>query len=81
MHIALGTYANKHGRVAGINIGRRRRRRRRAVLGTAITKLCALEIALHRAQPRRRPRDAGFDAVATTIDTTTLAGYLPRPPG
>ena len=25
-----------------------------------------------------RPREAGFDAVATTVDTTTVAGYLPH---
>ena len=50
---------------------------RRGVLGTAITKLCALEIALTGPARSTRPR-AGFDAVATTIDATTVAGYLPH---
>ena len=45
VHIALGTYANKHGRVAGINMAGGDARSPR-VLGTAITKLCSLEIAL-----------------------------------
>ena len=49
---------------------------RPGVLGTAITKLCALEVGLTglRLEPAR---DAGLDAFATTIDTTTAAGYLP----
>ena len=76
VHIALGTYANKHGRVAGINMAGGAGRSAR-VLGTAITKLCALEIA--RTGLRAEDAiDAGFDAVATTIDATTVAGYLPH---
>jgi NADPH-dependent 2,4-dienoyl-CoA reductase/sulfur reductase-like enzyme len=46
------------------------------VLGTAITRLVGTEIArtgLNIAQAV----DAGFDPVATTIETTTAAGYLP----
>ena len=75
MHIALGTYANKHGRVAGINMSGGDARSPR-VLGTAITKLCSLEIALTGLRVTQA-LDAGFDAVATTVDTTTVAGYLP----
>lgn len=75
-HIALGTYANRHGRVAGINIAGGEARSPR-VLGTAITKLCALEVALTgiRLQPAIR---AGLDAFETTVDTTTSAGYIPH---
>ncbi len=75
-HIALGTYANRHGRVAGINMAGGDARSP-AVLGTAITKLCALEIGLTglRVDPARA---AGLDAFETTIDTTTVAGYLPH---
>jgi NADPH-dependent 2,4-dienoyl-CoA reductase/sulfur reductase-like enzyme len=75
VHIALGTYANKHGRVAGINMGGGEARSR-PVLGTAITKLCQLEIALTglRAQDAV---DAGIDAVSVTLEATTSAGYLP----
>ena len=75
-HIALGTYANRHGRVAGINMAGGDARSP-AVLGTAITKLCALEIGLTglRVEPARA---AGLDAFETTVDTTTVAGYLPH---
>ena len=45
VHIALGTYANRHGRVAGINMAGGAARSPR-VLGTAVTKLCTLEVAL-----------------------------------
>lgn len=76
VHIALGTYANRHGRVAGINIAGGHATSPR-VLGTAITKLCSLEIALTGVR-LDTARDAGFDAVATTIDTTTVAGYIPH---
>ena len=76
VHIALGTYANKHGRVAGINMAGGDARAAR-VLGTAVTKLCALEIALTGLRVTQAI-DSGFDAVATTVDTTTAAGYLPH---
>jgi NADPH-dependent 2,4-dienoyl-CoA reductase/sulfur reductase-like enzyme len=75
-HIALGTYANRHGRVAGINMAGGEARSS-GVLGTAITKLCTLEIGL--TGMRLEPAiDAGLDAFETTIDATTIAGYLPR---
>lgn len=76
VHIALGTYANKHGRVAGINMAGGAAKSAR-VLGTAITKLCALEIALTGVRADGALA-AGFDAVATTIDAKTVAGYLPH---
>ena len=74
-HIALGTYANRHGRVAGINMAGGDASSP-GVLGTAITKLCALEVALTGAR-LDEALDAGLDAFETTIDTTTVAGYLP----
>ena len=76
VHLPLGTYANKHGRVAGINMAGGDARAPK-VLGTAITKLCRLEIALTGVKVAQA-LDAGFDAVATTVDTTTVAGYLPH---
>ena len=79
VHIALGTYANKHGRVAGINMAGGDARAPR-VLGTAITKLCSLEIALTGLRVTQA-LEAGFDAIATTVDTTTVAGYLPYASG
>jgi NADPH-dependent 2,4-dienoyl-CoA reductase/sulfur reductase-like enzyme len=75
MAIALGTYANRQGRVAGITLtggdatfdG---------VLGTAVSKICEYEVArtgLREADARR----AGFDAVTATIDSTSRASYFP----
>ena len=75
VHIALGTYANKHGRVAGINMGGGDARSR-AVLGTAITKLCELEVALTGLR-EQEAIDAGIEAVSVTLEATTSAGYLP----
>ena len=75
VHIPLGTYANRHGRVAGVNMAGGDARSP-AVLGTAITKLCELELSLT-GLSERRAVDAGLDAVAVTIEATTHAGYLP----
>lgn len=71
----LGTVANKAGRVAGINIGGGDARFP-GVLGTAITKVCDLEIS----STGLRPADAaaaGFDAVVGDAQGTTSAGYWP----
>jgi NADPH-dependent 2,4-dienoyl-CoA reductase/sulfur reductase-like enzyme len=73
--VALGTHANKQGRVAGINAtagdavfpG---------VLGTAASKICKYEVA-RTGLSEREAAAAGFDAVATSVDTTTRAGYYP----
>jgi NADPH-dependent 2,4-dienoyl-CoA reductase/sulfur reductase-like enzyme len=73
--VALGTHANKQGRVAGINAsggdavfpG---------VLGTAASKICKYEVA-RTGLNEREAAAAGFDAVAVSIDTTTRAGYYP----
>lgn len=73
--IALGTYANKMGRVAGINAtggdatfpG---------VLGTAVTKVCEVEVA-RTGLSERAARDAGIDAFPTQIEATSRAGYYP----
>jgi NADPH-dependent 2,4-dienoyl-CoA reductase/sulfur reductase-like enzyme len=73
--IALGTHANKEGRVAGINIGGGEATFP-GVLGTATSKVCGLELArtgLNEAEAA----DAGFDYTSSTIDSTTRAGYYP----
>jgi NADPH-dependent 2,4-dienoyl-CoA reductase/sulfur reductase-like enzyme len=75
VHIALGTVANKQARVAGINMGGGYATFP-GVLGTAISKLCSLEVA-RTGLNEREARDAGFEAVATTITSTTTAGYFP----
>jgi NADPH-dependent 2,4-dienoyl-CoA reductase/sulfur reductase-like enzyme len=75
VHIALGTVANKQARVAGLNIGGRYATFP-GVLGTAISKICATEVArtgLTTAEAER----AGFASFATVVETTTRAGYFP----
>jgi NADPH-dependent 2,4-dienoyl-CoA reductase/sulfur reductase-like enzyme len=74
VHVALGTVANKQGRVAGINVGGGYATFP-GVVGTAITKLCSTEIA-RTGLTEHEASDAGLDAVAVTIESTTRAGYL-----
>ena len=74
-HVALGTVANKQGRVAGINLGGGYATFP-GVVGTAITKVCSLEVA-RTGLTEREAAAAGFSAVAATIEATTIAGYLP----
>ena len=75
MHVALGTVANKQGRVAGINLGGGYATFA-GVLGTAITKVCSLEIA-RTGLTVREAEQGGFDPVSVSIDATTMAGYMP----
>lgn len=71
----LGTIANKQGRIAGSNLGGGDEAFP-GVLGTAITKVCDLEIA-RTGLTEAAARDAGFDVIAETFDSTTTAGYWP----
>jgi NADPH-dependent 2,4-dienoyl-CoA reductase/sulfur reductase-like enzyme len=73
--IALGTHANKQGRVVGLNVGGGAAEFP-GVLGTAITKVCELELA-RTGLDEREAAAAGLDAVAATIDATTRASYYP----
>jgi NADPH-dependent 2,4-dienoyl-CoA reductase/sulfur reductase-like enzyme len=75
VHIPLGTHANKQGRIAGCNIAGADVEFA-GVLGTAITKICALEIALTGLSADAADR-AGRDALRVSIETTTTAGYYP----
>ena len=76
-HEALGTVANKQGRVAGINISGGyatfpgvARHRRHPDLPSGDRP--------HRADRSRRPRDAGFAVVVgDRVESTTTAGYMP----
>lgn len=73
--VALGTHANKEGRTAGINIGGGYETFP-GVVGTAVSKVCDLEVArtgLTEAEAAR----AGFEFLTATIDSTTRAGYFP----
>jgi NADPH-dependent 2,4-dienoyl-CoA reductase/sulfur reductase-like enzyme len=75
VHVALGTVANKQGRVAGINIGGGYATFP-GVVGTAVTKLCDTEIA-RTGLTEREADQAGFGYVTATVLSTTRAGYFP----
>jgi len=73
--IALGTHANKQGRVAGINLtggdavfpG---------VIGTAVSRVCALEVG-RTGLSEAMATEAGFAPRGIRFDGTTRAGYFP----
>jgi len=73
--VAMGTVANKTGRVAGINIGGGDVRFP-GVLGTAITKFKDTEIARTGLQEREL-KDSGIDYVSRAINAKARAGYFP----
>ncbi len=74
-HIPLGTHANKHGQVIGSNVGGGYATFP-GVVGTAVSKVCDLEIA----RTGLREKDAlaaGLRFVTATIRSTNTAGYYP----
>jgi len=73
--VALGTHANKQGRVAGINLGGGYATFP-GVIGTAVTKVCDLEVA-RTGLSEQEAREAGFGFVTAHVDSTTRAGYFP----
>lgn len=73
--IALGTHANKEGRVAGINLGGGEATFP-GVVGTAVSKVCDLEVA-RTGLKESEASEAGFDYVTTITDSMTRAGYFP----
>ncbi len=73
--IALGTYANKEGRTAGINIGGGYATFP-GVLGTAVTKICDVQVG-RTGLGEADARAAGFDPLTVAVDSTTRAGYYP----
>ncbi len=75
VHIPLGTHANKHGLVIGTNLSGGTATFP-GVVGTAVSRVCDLEIArtgLTTAEAER----AGHDVVSAVIESTTRAGYFP----
>jgi NADPH-dependent 2,4-dienoyl-CoA reductase/sulfur reductase-like enzyme len=73
--VALGTHANKQGRVAGINLGGGYATFP-GVLGTAVSKICGVEVArtgLNQAEAAQ----AGFAHLGVVVESTTRAGYYP----
>lgn len=75
VHIALGTVANKTGRVAGINIGGGYASFP-GVLGTAVTRVCEIEIA-RTGLTEAEATSAGIEFEVGSIEATTRAGYYP----
>ncbi|MEA2452967.1 MAG: hypothetical protein QOG04_1677 [Actinomycetota bacterium] len=73
--IALGTHANKEGRVAGINIGGGYATFP-GVVGTAVSKVCDVEVA-RTGLKEAEAEAAGFDFLTAAVDSTTRAGYFP----
>jgi NADPH-dependent 2,4-dienoyl-CoA reductase/sulfur reductase-like enzyme len=74
-YVALGTVANKQGRIAGINIGGGHATFP-GVVGTAITKFNEVEIARTGLQ-EKEIEDLGLEYVTTRIDSHTRAHYYP----
>lgn len=74
-YVALGTHANKQGLVIGTNLGGGRAAFP-GVVGTAITKVCDLEIA-RTGLNGREATAAGLRWTAAVIESTAQAGYLP----
>ncbi len=73
--VALGTHANKQGRVVGINLGGGYATFA-GVIGTAVTKVCTLEVA-RTGLSSQEAEAAGFGFVTAVVDSTTTAGYMP----
>jgi NADPH-dependent 2,4-dienoyl-CoA reductase/sulfur reductase-like enzyme len=73
--VALGTHANKQGRVAGTNLGGGEACFG-GVLGTAITRFQDMEIA-RSGLTEREAAAAGFAAIAVTSEASSRAGYFP----
>ncbi|MFE9093564.1 FAD-dependent oxidoreductase [Streptomyces sp. NPDC007264] len=74
-HIALGTHANKHGQVIGTNAGGGYATFP-GVVGTAVSKVCDLEIA-RTGLREKDARRAGLEYETVTIESTSRAGYYP----
>jgi NADPH-dependent 2,4-dienoyl-CoA reductase/sulfur reductase-like enzyme len=75
VHVPLGTHANKQGRVAGINIGGGYATFP-GVIGTAVTKVCELEVA-RTGLTEKEAAAAGYAFVTATVESTSRAGYYP----
>ncbi|MEE1797778.1 FAD-dependent oxidoreductase [Streptomyces sp. JV176] len=74
-HVALGTHANKHGQIIGTNVSGGYATFP-GVVGTAVSKVCDLEIA-RTGLREKDARRAGLQYVSATIESTNSAGYYP----
>ena len=73
---ALGTVANKQGRVAGINVSGGYATFP-GVLGTAVTRIGQLEVG-RTGLGQAEAAASGFDAAVVSIESTTTAPYMPE---
>jgi len=76
VNIALGTIANKQGRVAGINLGGGYATFP-GVVGTAASKICKWEVA-RTGLNETEIRETGLEFVTARIESTTRASYYPH---
>ena len=74
-YVALGTVANKQGRVAGINIGGGYATFP-GVVGTAVSRICELEVARTGLQ-EAEARALGLEYVISKVESQTRAYYFP----
>lgn len=74
-YVALGTVANRQGRVAGINLGGGYATFP-GVTGTAVTKICQVEVARTGLQ-EEEIRAIGLEQVSAVIKSRTKAAYYP----
>jgi NADPH-dependent 2,4-dienoyl-CoA reductase/sulfur reductase-like enzyme len=75
VHIALGTVANKQGRVAGINLSGGTARFL-GVVGTSVSKICAVEVAQTGLQ-EKEIKQLGLEYRSADIESRTRASYYP----
>ncbi|MER7621608.1 FAD-dependent oxidoreductase [Streptomyces sp. NPDC126503] len=74
-YVPLGTHANKQGQVIGSNVGGDYATFP-GVVGTAVSKVCDLEIA-RTGLRERDAREVGLRFVSVTVESTSRAGYYP----
>ncbi|MET8942561.1 FAD-dependent oxidoreductase [Streptomyces sp. NPDC004542] len=74
-YVPLGTHANKHGQVIGTNAGGGYATFP-GVVGTAVSKVCDLEIA-RTGLREKDARRAGLRFETVTVESTSRAGYYP----
>ena len=79
VYVPLGTHANKQGKVAGLDIAAHPEEGTASfpgVVGTAVTRLCAWEIA-RVGLTEREAQQAGIEHAAVRFTGTARAGYMP----
>jgi NADPH-dependent 2,4-dienoyl-CoA reductase/sulfur reductase-like enzyme len=83
VNVQLGTHANKQGKVAALNMAARLRGEQPVaafpgVVGTAVTKVCDLEIA-RTGLSVREAEEVGLAHQVVTFEGSARAGYMPDP--